>query len=195
MVSASRETEQLRLFDGTEVEVRRVRPSDAPLLRAGFAALSPETRYLRFFAHKRELTTAEAERLSNLDGHDALAIGAIGAHGSAVEGMPMGVARFNRSGATTAEAAVVVVDAFQGRGLGRELMRRLGEAARERGFETLELTALSSNRALVALVQSVFTGAEYGPMEEGTVTLRVRLGPGRTARADAASGDGPRSER
>jgi GNAT superfamily N-acetyltransferase len=171
----ARYAERLRLFDGTEAELRLVRPEDAPLLQAGFAALSPETRYLRFFAHKRVLTPAETTALTQLDDHDHLAVGAVGAPGSPARGMPMGVARYSRDPAGTVEAAVVVVDAFQGRGLGLALLQRLGAAAAERGVDALAFTTLATNRALVRLVQKAFPSVTTDAVEAGTLTLHARL--------------------
>ena len=177
--------ERLRLFDGTETLVRLARPEDAPLLQAGFAALTPETRYLRFFAHKSQLDDREARALVDLDDRDELAVGAVGAPGSAVEGMPMGVARFARLDERAAEAAVVVVDAFQRRGLATALLARLGEAAAERGFDTLVFETLPDNRALVALVRKVFPNTEVERTPGGPVVCRAPLPP-RPASAEAS---------
>lgn len=146
-----------RLFDGTEILIRSVRPEDAPLLRAGFAGLSPRTRYLRFFAHKSELTDREAVRFASPSSRE-FAIGALGAPGTHVDGMGIGVARFSEleGDVHEAEAAVVVVDAFQGKGVGRRLVHLLAEAARERGLERLRFTALVENVAMAGLLQKVF---------------------------------------
>lgn len=169
-------SETLRLHDGTEALVRLVRPSDAPLLQAGFAALTPETRYLRFFAHKQELSDREAEYLTDTsDQH--FAIGAIGAPGTPASGIPMGVARYARGPGSMAEAAVVVVDGFQGLGLGTHLIRRLAAAAWERGIDELQWTALGENRALVNLVVKALGSPRSSRVADGTRTLNVTLHP------------------
>lgn len=189
-----------RLFDGTEILIRSVRPEDAPLLRAGFAHLSPRTRYLRFFAHKAELTTAEASRFASVR-EGEFAVGALGAPGSPIAGMGMGVARFSELDGSDlgpgreAEAAVVVVDAFQGRGVGRQLLVHLAGAARERGIHRLRFTALIENAAIAALLRRVFIdGPPRGVRGEGPVThWIVELRPEEGA-AELASG-GTRASR
>ena len=104
--------ELARLRDGTPVQLRLVRASDKELVRKGFARLSPESRYLRFFAPKDHLTERELSYLTELDGEHHLAIGAervpTGADGP--EGL--GVARFIRlaDDPAVAEAAVAVLD-------------------------------------------------------------------------------------
>ena len=64
------------LKDGTAVRLRLIRPDDKDRLRAGFARLSPESRYLRFFVPKSTLTDAELVYLTETDGVDHVAIGA-----------------------------------------------------------------------------------------------------------------------
>jgi GNAT superfamily N-acetyltransferase len=146
--------ETATLTDGTDVVLRLVRPADRDLLRAGFDRLSPESRYLRFFAAKQELTEAELARLTDLDGVDHLAIGAVRERpDGGWEGL--GVARFVRdpSAPDMAEAAVTVMDAVQGRGLGRLLLARLAEAARERGITRFAGEFLATNAQVRQLIE------------------------------------------
>lgn len=168
-------SEQLRLFDGTQALLRPLCASDAPMLQAGFEAASEESRYLRFFGYKRELSAAEAHTLAAVDLEQRFALGAVGAPGTPIEGMPMGVARFERFGEGRAEAAVLVIDAFQGKGLGRCLLQRLGEAAAERGLATLEFTTLAINRGLIATVKSAYEEVALSCPEPGMLCLTTRL--------------------
>ena len=46
--------ECVTLRDGSEVHLRLLGPHDRQLLRAGFARLSSESRYRRFFSAKNE---------------------------------------------------------------------------------------------------------------------------------------------
>ena len=68
-----------------------------------------------------------------------------------------GVARFVRlrEDPQTAEAAIVVADALQGQGLGRELGRRLADEARDRGVTRFTASLLSDNRAAHRLLASI----------------------------------------
>lgn len=142
------------LDDGTPVTLRLLRPDDKQLLRDGFDRLSAGSRYLRFFGAKRELTEAEVVQLTELDGVDRLAVGAVRerADGKA-EGL--GVARFTRDAEvpTVAEAAVAVVDAVQGKGLGTLLLLHLAAAARERGIRAFTGDFLATNAAVRQLIE------------------------------------------
>src|SRR4051812_46620233 len=115
-------SELVVLRDGSEVLVRPVRPEDKPLFIAGWAELSQETVYRRFLQSRDPLSVEELALFTELDHVDHEAIGAL------AEGRGVGVARYVRDAARphAAEAAVVVVDAWQGRGLGGKLLRRGG---------------------------------------------------------------------
>jgi GNAT superfamily N-acetyltransferase len=145
--------EHARLPDGTAVTLRAVGPKDKELLRRGFERLSPESRYRRFLGSKRALSDAELAYFTELDGDHHFAIGATRqASGEEEEGL--GIARFVRVAGEpeVAEAAVAVVDPWQGRGLGRLLLARLVAAARERGITTFRATLLEDNAAVRAVI-------------------------------------------
>src|SRR5438094_503291 len=128
--------EQVALSDGREVELRLTRAGDKEILLRGFHRQSPESRFRRFFTEKATLSASELKYLTEVDGEDHFALGAVEtlADGT-VEGR--GIARFIRlrDRPTVAEAAIAVDDAVRGLGLGRALFRRLCAAARERGVE------------------------------------------------------------
>ncbi len=69
--------ELTELRDGTKVLLRLVRPSDKQLLLRGFEQLSARSRYLRFLTPKAVLTEEELRYLTELDGEDHFAIGAV----------------------------------------------------------------------------------------------------------------------
>jgi GNAT superfamily N-acetyltransferase len=146
--------ERVCLRDGTEVLLRLVIPADKLLLQRGMDNFSPESRYQRFLGTKPELTADELEYLTELDGVDHFALGAL-ATDAAGRAQGVGVARFVRFGDETdsAEPTVAVVDAYQGRGLGTLLFARLTEAARERGIRRFHGGMLAHNRVMRALLQ------------------------------------------
>ena len=117
------------------------------------ARLSPESSRRRFFTPRFRLSDTELDRLTNLDGVNRYAIGAtaVGADGG-VEGL--GVARYAREAdePRAAEAAVVVVDAYQGLGLGKLLLRRLAAAALARGIDRLRGIVLRDNDPMIGLL-------------------------------------------
>lgn len=146
--------EEARLADGSVVLLRLARPADRELLKRGFDRLSVESRYLRFMGSKSALTEAELDALTTADGVDHFAIGALRADPESGELEGVGVARFVRrpEEPEVAEAAVTVVDAVQGRGLGSLLLRRLAAAARERGVQRFQGEVLLRNEPMRRLL-------------------------------------------
>jgi GNAT superfamily N-acetyltransferase len=139
--------EDVTLDDGTRVRLRLLRPTDKDELERGLARLSPESQYLRFFTTKARFTPAELRYLTELDGWNHLAIGAVEIDRDGVEHDGVGIARFVRlpEEPTVAEPAVTVVDDRQGKGLGTMLVHRLVQAAVERGIERFRSEFLAVN--------------------------------------------------
>jgi RimJ/RimL family protein N-acetyltransferase len=135
----------IRLSDGAEVVLRPIRPSDAALLSAGLARLSPESARLRFLAPKPQLTRAELRYLTEVDQVDHIALVAVRAD-DPCELAAVGRWVRDAEHPDTAEMAIVVGDALQGQGLGTALGLALAEAARERGVTRFTATMLPENR-------------------------------------------------
>ena len=172
--------ETVGLDDGTFVTLRLVRPTDAPLLIHEFGELSARSRYMRFFGMKNSLSPTEVTQLLGVDGWNHVAIGAIQRGPSGEDGV--GVARFIRleKDPEAADFAISVVDRLQGRGLGRILLERLIEAARDRGIKRFRFDVLSENARMLNLVHDVAPGAAR--TTDGTEThfdLPLELAPGR----------------
>jgi RimJ/RimL family protein N-acetyltransferase len=159
------------LRDGSEVLIRQIRSSDAPLLADGFARLSARSRQMRFLSPKRSLSAAELRFLTEVDHHDHEAIGAL----SPADGRGVGIARYIRDPGdpTAAEIAVTIVDDWQGRGLGTELLARLSERARQAGISRFTATVAYGNAAMTGLLQNM--GAELAGHGPGTVDYVVAL--------------------
>jgi GNAT superfamily N-acetyltransferase len=157
--------EEVALDDGTRVRMRLIRPDDAPLIAEGFQKLSPESRYRRFLGPKSSLTPADLEYLTNVDGENHLAIGAVVHHGFHDEGV--GTARFIRlhEDPRWAEPAITVIDEFQGRGLGKALLKRLIAAAKQRGVVGFRSEVLAGNDRIRGLISSVQPGARITRQE------------------------------
>jgi GNAT superfamily N-acetyltransferase len=181
-----------RLSDGTRVLIRAVRPEDKALLQQGFEAWSERSRLLRFCAPKHELSASELRYLTEVDGHDHVALGALCMHRFRAP-EPAGVARFVRlePGGSIAEAAVAVNDSQQGKGLGRLLLERLGRAAREHGVSRFRCLVLDENRAMQALLASFDLDARIVKCVAGTREIEVRI----PAPLEPATGTYPLLER
>lgn len=141
----------MELRDGSTVLIRAVRPADRELFVAGFERMSSESRYRRFMSVKKHLSERELDFFTHLD-HDRHE--AIGAIDLATE-QGVGVARMHRrdDDLEVAEAAVTVVDDWQGRGLGSVLLERLAGRARELGVKHFEASLFTSNKAMLRLFE------------------------------------------
>lgn len=167
---------RVALRDGTQVVLRLVKPTDKALLLKGLEKLSPESRYRRFLMPKVTLSDRELSYLTELDGWDHFALGAVREIDDGTE-EGLGVARFVRLDGEphVAEAAVAVIDEMQGKGLGRLLLQELAAAARERGITHFRSLLLAAN----APMRSLFTGIAERPvkthLESGAIELDVPI--------------------
>ncbi len=163
--------EPVILPTGARVRLRLLRRHDAPLLVQIFEGLSAEARYQRFFAHKNALSLADLSTLTDCDGERQLAIVATANASGVEEGV--GVARFVRlrEDPRAAEVAVAVVDARRREGIGRQLIRRLAEAALERNIERLHSVVLADNLPMKALLQQLAPGASAGTSQLSGATV------------------------
>src|SRR4051794_28105440 len=143
--------EQVRLKDGTSVLVRPVRADDRELFVAGFERMSPESRYRRFMGHKQKLSERELDFFTRLDHDLHEAVGAIDVD----SGEGVGVARMHRhpDDPSLAEAAVTIVDDWQGRGLGGLLLDRLVKRARQLGVTHFDASLFTSNKGMLTLFE------------------------------------------
>jgi GNAT superfamily N-acetyltransferase len=145
--------ERVRLPAGDEVVVRALGPEDRERLAAAFERLGERSRFQRFMTPKRSLTPGELTYLTEVDHVDHEAIGAI----DPATGAGLGVARYIRlpDRPTVAEAAVAVVDDWQGRGLGRLLLDRLVARADENGIERFRASLIATNNAVRHLLAGI----------------------------------------
>lgn len=166
--------ELVRLRDGSVVGVRPVRPEDAPLFAAGWERFGDESRYKRFLGLKPRLTQRDLAFFTRLDHVDHEALGALDPE----TGEGLGVARYVRNPGRpeSAEAAVSVIDAWQGRGLGGVLLRRLCRRALENGVTTFTATLFTDNRSMLHLFErlgEVRVRRSDGPSMDIDVELQV----------------------
>lgn len=168
--------EYVQLSDGSEVLVRQVRPEDKPLFVAGWSQLSDHSVYTRFLSSRPVLNVDELAFFTEIDHVDHEAIGAM----DPKSGNGVGVARYVRDAQRphAAEAAVTVVDAWQGRGLGSKLLRRLCARAAENRIRVFTATLFAANEAALAMLQRLgevkITGRE-GPTIEVDVELPAEM--------------------
>ncbi len=161
------------LRDGATVLLRTVAPHDKQRLREGVAQLSGQSLYQRFFTSFVKLTDEQLRYLTEVDGVDHVAFGALDVGG---EGQPgVGLARYVRllEEPNVAEAAVAVVDAWQGRGLGSLLVAALGRCAAADGLTHFRGFILEENRGLLRYLNAL--GAATRHSEPGLMQVDLPL--------------------
>jgi RimJ/RimL family protein N-acetyltransferase len=153
------------LRDGSLILIRQIHAADAPLVADIFGQLSDDSRWMQFLAAKKELSAAELRYLTDIDHHDHEALAALDPAGRGV-----GVSRYIRHTADpqAAEVTITVVDGWQRRGLGTELLIQLAGHARHEGIGRLTAVASTGNAAAAGLLRTMHAstvGREYGTVE------------------------------
>jgi RimJ/RimL family protein N-acetyltransferase len=170
--SGSPATSRVELRDGRVALIAPLHPDDRRRYVQGMSRSSRESLYLRFMTPLQRLTEGQLRYLLAIDHRDHEALLAVDED----RGEAVAVARFVRSDATpeVAEAAMLVIDDWQGLGLGRALLELLGERARAVGITRFEATLMASNRRMMALLESL--GSIHPVAREGpTITVEVPL--------------------
>lgn len=164
--------ELVDLPDGSEVLLRPVTPEDKPLFAAAWNAFGDVSRYRRFMMAKAHLTANDLEYFTDVDHVDHEAIGAVDPR----TGAGLGVARYLRDPRRpeAAEAAVAVIDEWQGRGLGGVLLRRLCRRAAANGIDTFTASLLTDNRSMLRLFERLGK-VHVRDMASGTMEIDVEL--------------------
>ncbi len=132
------------------VTLRELGPDETDVLDAVFAGLSPHSRYLRFHGATPRMTGVVRRKLAAVDGRRHLAVAAFGP-----DGAPIGIARLIRLGSKDAELAIEVVDAWQGRGIGRRLLSAVAARGRAEGYTRVVAGVLTEHTGMRVLLASV----------------------------------------
>ena len=136
--------------DGRRIYIRPVKPEDAPLFTALFKTLSPTTIYYRFFGALKELNPEMLARFTQIDYDREIALVAIDEDSQADN--ILGVARIiGDVDGKTGEFAVLVGDAWQGKGIGGKLLEKCLTIAEKQGFISVHGIVLKENRNMLAL--------------------------------------------
>jgi RimJ/RimL family protein N-acetyltransferase len=161
---------ELALRDGTRILVRPILPEDKQALREGFDRLSERSRYRRFLTSLEHLSDRQLRDLTEVDYVDHMAWVAVDP--SRPERPGIGVARYVRlpEEPTAAEAAVTVIDEYQGRGIGTILLGLLAGSARAHGIRCFRGYVLAENAPMMEVLQGL--GARVA--QDGTL-LRIEV--------------------
>jgi acetyltransferase len=162
------------LADGRSVIVRPVLPQDAEAEQAFFGALSPASRRRRFHGVVNRLPDGALRAMTSIDyqRHVALVAEARCDDGAFGPTWLVADARYVVDDDGVAEFALAVADDWQGQGLGRAMLERLGRHARARGLRRLDGTVLSDNEPMRVLLGRLGAAVHPDPRDASVVHVR-----------------------
>jgi RimJ/RimL family protein N-acetyltransferase len=134
--------------------------------------ISEQSLYRRFFGMKRGFSEKEIEFFVNVDFVNHIALVATVEQGNRT--VVVGGGRYVIVQPGTAEVAFVVVDEYQGQGIGGALLRHLVAIARDAGLAKLVAEVLPDNIPMLKVFEK--SGLRYATGREGRVvyvTLRL----------------------
>ncbi len=167
------------LAGGVRAAVRPIRPEDAAIERNFVHGLSEQSKFLRFMFGLKDLTPAMLSRFTQIDYDREIAL--IAVIETPAGEQQIGVARYTTlPDLETCEFAIVVADGWQGKGLARQLLSRLADAARARGLRTMTGVTMRENTRMIELSRSLgfSTQADREDPELVQMTLALQPGPG-----------------
>jgi acetyltransferase len=166
----------VRIEDGSELNVRPIRPEDEPLMVKFHNTLSEHSVYMRYFHWMKLEQRTQHERLTRMcfiDYDRQMAFVALRTDPRSGEQEIAGVGRLVKlHNAGDAELAVIVSDAFQRRGVGARLMEQLIEFATAEKLERITGTVLFENRPMRKLFERYSFTVKQGADRE---TLEAEL--------------------
>jgi ribosomal protein S18 acetylase RimI-like enzyme len=135
------------LGDGRQIEVRALRREDEADMLAAVGKTSAQSLQRRFFVMKRHFSDKELAFFLDVDFKNHVAIVAVAEErgGKVI----VGGGRYIVFEPGRAEMAFVVIDAWQGRGIGSILMRHLVGIATDAGLKELTAEVLPENAAMI----------------------------------------------
>jgi len=144
----------LVLPDGQAATIRAIRPEDAEIERDFVHRLSEQSRFLRFMFGLQDLTPAMLAKFTQVDYDRELALIVVVRLPDGRE-QQIGVARYiTLPDEESCEFAIVVSDEWQGKGVARQLFRRLIDVARERRLKIMTGITLRENARMIDLARS-----------------------------------------
>lgn len=166
------------LRDGTPVVIRPIRPEDEPLIARFHETLSDRTVYLRYFSPLKLQQRVSHERLARIcfiDYDREMALVMEHQEPNTGEKEIIGVARLSKlHGKPEGEFAVVVSDAYQGQGVGTELLGRIVEIGRAEGLRRIIGYVLPDNTGMLNVAKK--WGFElHRSMEDSSIVAALDL--------------------
>lgn len=155
-----------RLADGRCVVVRPIRAADEAGEREFFDRLSGETKRLRFFKFAEAVNEKLLHFFTHIDYDRHMAF--VCEHAGRIVGEARYIANPDER---SAEFGIVIADDWHHSGIATLLLEALAEAARARGFETLEGLVLAANHEMLGFVREHGFQLERQPAEPTMVRV------------------------
>lgn len=151
MLDAAHYSAAEHLRDGRALEIRAFAPGDRAELESAVARASDESLYRRFFTVKRRFSEKERDFFLNVDFVHQVALLAW----TEESGRPavIGGGRYVVFEPGVAEVAFIVIDSYQGQGVGSVLMGHLATLGRAAGLRQLTAEVLSQNAPMLKVFQ------------------------------------------
>lgn len=161
-------TESFEPIIGQAVTLRPLRREDIDIEAAFLSGLSVQTRANRLLGGMIRITREYLEKLTTVDYSRDMALAA--ALMLEDREVLIGVARYVlEADGRACEFALVIADAWQGRGIGRRMMEKLIAVAKSRGLERIYGDVLSTNRDMLEFCRKLdFTLGRHA--DDPTVT-------------------------
>jgi ribosomal protein S18 acetylase RimI-like enzyme len=164
---------------GPAAIIRPAYAADQAALGDFFAALSPHSRYLRFFGPVTPGPALLRRLCGDAEGVDAV----VAVRGGLIIGHAMAADQAGPPGppgppgphdSRVTDIGVVVADAWQGRGVGAALMRAIVTGAQARGLTSMTMDVLHGNQRVLAMIMAHWPAAGIGHSGDG-LAIRIPL--------------------
>lgn len=161
----------LELGDGSRVFQRALKLTDEGKLRDFFYRLSPSSVHDRFFRVVHAMPHAQLQDLLRIDYEADMALVVLTGHAEDAE--LIGICHYLRDPRTNlAEAAFLVRDDWQGRGIAPRMMEGLVEAARRNGIAGFTAEVLAKNARMMRVFHKCGFAVQ-SRLEDGVYALRI----------------------
>jgi acetyltransferase len=174
--------ESVATIGGERLSIRPIRPEDAALEMAFVDGLCAESARLRFMSGLRSLTGEMLARFTQIDYDREMAL--IATVGAGAAERQVAVVRYiAMPDGVSCEYAIVLADDWQRRGLGRFMMQRIIDVARDAGLRTMTGWVLAGNRGMLGLCHKLGFRERHVPDDPTLrqVSLDLAAAPARDA--------------
>lgn len=168
--------EVVTLKDGTRAAIRPIRRDGIDKLLEGISKLSERSRRMRFLSNRADFSAEEVRHLVETDGFNTVTfvLAVLDDNDREIESVAAAHSIRLKPQSDTAEIAVAVLDAWQNKGVGSALMKRLRAHARESGVRKWMAYIASENQAMRHLLQKFGEMQNEEPMN-GSVEILIEL--------------------